>query len=371
MNATSLRILHVISAPAAGGAEVYVKQLALELRRQGHRPAIGFVSRAAEEGRDAEFERRYLAELTEGGIDFFFLGGASRKNPLGGAFHVRRFCKSNGVQLYHSHLKVGIVCGLLLRIPRLHTHHTSVPRVPRLAYGLFNLMVDQYVGISDRCSELLGSFTGRPVATVRNAIDISRFQPLVREPGMGSRFECISVGRIFAPKNFALLVRAIALLHPRILKRMHVSIVGEGPAHLVQALEKQIRQEGLGDRVKLLGNRSDIPELLERSDLFVMSSAWEGFPIALLEATASGLPFVATDVGGCREIAELCGNGVVVAAQDPQVLADAIADLVEHRDKLRRLSKAAIKSAPKLSIETAADAHIELYRDLLGERDSE
>jgi glycosyltransferase involved in cell wall biosynthesis len=366
-----LRILHVVSVAGAGGAETYAKQLALEFRRRGDQPAIAFIDHAIDERRSVEFERLYLAELDDAGIDHFVIGRSARRNPLLGAWQMWRYCRANRIQIYHSHLKRGLLFGAFLRIPRVTTHHNGVPEVPVWAYRLFNYVVDQYVGISASCGDLLRKYSGRPVQIIRNGIDLSRFTASLRDRVTDGPFQLISVGRIFPQKNYPLLIRAIALLPLKVRQRVRLSIAGEGAADLVADLERQIRAASLQDCVMLLGNRSDIPELLERSDLFVMSSAWEGFPIALLEATASGLPFVATDVGGCREIAELCGNGVVVAAQDPQVLADAIADLVEHRDKLRRLSKAAIKSAPKLSIETAADAHIELYRDLLGERDSE
>jgi glycosyltransferase involved in cell wall biosynthesis len=92
-----------------------------------------------------------------------------------------------------------------------------------------------------------------------------------------------------------------------------------------------------------------------------MSSAWEGLPISLIEATASGLPFIATDVGGCRELAYLCGNGVIVPPGDAQALAGALTALVEDSGRRAALSKAAIAKAGKLSIEAAADEHLRLY----------
>ena len=76
------------------------------------------------------------------------------------------------------------------------------------------------------------------------------------------------------------------------------------------ALETKIVMEGLERTIQLLGNRNDVPALLAHSQLFLMSSAYEGLPIALIEATMSGLPCVVTNVGGCREIIEKCQNGV-------------------------------------------------------------
>jgi len=178
--------------------------------------------------------------------------------------------------------------------------------------------------------------------------------------------DCICIGRIVAQKNYELLVSSISLLPQRLGDQLRISIAGEGPAGVAGALQKQIEQLGLSDRIKLLGNRLDVAELLDRSDLFLMSSAWEGLPIALLEATASGLPFIATDVGGCREVAELCGNGIVVSPALPQALANALAELMTDDERRMSLSEAAVRNAHKLSIEKSAREHRILYTQLYG-----
>ena len=361
-----IRVLHVISAPAAGGAEMYVKDLTIELRRQGHEPFIAFVGRAAEGGRSTEFERHFLSELTAAGIPYSFLGHECRRNPLLGSLRIRRLCQSLDIDAYHSHLKYGILFGLLLRaIPRLHTHHSSVPNAPLWAYKFFNRLVDEYVGISEECARLLTTFTGRTPTVIRNGINIARFRRRVRRLEAAGTVQCICVGRIFRPKNYPLLVEAMGLLPGAIRDGLCVSIVGEGPADEVEELKQAIHAAGLGAHVRLLGNRRDIPELLDRSEIMVMSSAWEGFPIALLEATAAGLPFIATDVGGCREIADLYGNGLIVEAGNPNALAQAIESLLTSPEQAELLSKAAIDSAPKLSIVVAAEAHGRLYRQLI------
>lgn len=263
---------------------------------------------------------------------------------------------------------MGVIFGAFLRIPRVTTHHNSVAQVPLWVYRVLNLMVDQYVGISEVCGHLLRRYTGRQVRVIRNGIDLSKFASSIRDPGPKAKFKFLSIGRIFPQKNYQLLVRAIALLPPHVRDRMQLAIAGEGAPDVMRDLQHQITAAKLGDCITLLGNRDDIPILLQRSDLLVMSSAWEGYPIALLEATASGLPFVATDVGGCREIAQLCGNGRLVAADDAQGLADAIADLIGDPAKMHALSAAAVASASKLSIKAAAGAHLELYRAMLRKR---
>jgi glycosyltransferase involved in cell wall biosynthesis len=360
-----LRILHLLSAPAAGGAEIYVKLLALELRRMGHEPSIGFLSRAADDGRNPEFERKFLAELDDAGIDHFFVGKGARANPLLGALRVARYCRKRRIDLYHSHLKYGVAFGLLLRIPRITTHHNFIAESPRWMFRFFNLLVDQYVAVSTTCAVSLEQFTHRRAVTIRNAIDLSHFTPTVRQPLSGGALECLCVGRIFEQKNYPLLVCALGLLPRETLSKLHVSIAGEGPPDEVAKLERQIAAAGLGNRVTLLGLRSDIPELLATAHLFLMSSAWEGLPIALLEATASGLPFIATDVGGCRELADSFGNGIIVPPGDAQALAAAITELANNPELIVALSKAAIEARSSISIEAAALEHVAIYEQLV------
>jgi glycosyltransferase involved in cell wall biosynthesis len=355
-----LKILHVVSAPAAGGIEVYSKQLAAEFRRLGHRPVMAFVGHAADHGRSQEFEDQYLRELDAAGVDYFFIGDSSRRFPPIGAWRIWRYCRSNAIDIYHSHLVLGILFGFLLRIPRFHSHHSSVIRLPSWGYRLLNPLVDHYIAISRACADLLERSTGRRVAMIRNGIDIARFAGRVRR-GSKAIVQCICVGRIVEAKNYPLLLESIALARDSGSDTFRVKIVGEGQAQLVARLEREIRERGLASRVELLGNRVDVPELLGQSDLFVMSSAWEGLPISLIEATASGLPFIATDVGGCRELAYLCGNGVIVPPGDAQALAGALAALVEDCGRRAALSEAALANAGKLSIEAAADEHLRLY----------
>jgi glycosyltransferase involved in cell wall biosynthesis len=354
-----------LSAPAAGGAEIYVKQLAVELHRLGHRPTIGFLSHATDIGRSPDFERQLLAELDQAGIAYFFIGNRARTNPVLGAWRVARYCSANKIDIYHSHLKFGIAFGLFLRLPRVSTHHSMVAQYRPWVYRMLSTLVEQYVVVSTECETSLKQITRRDVVAIQNGIDTSRFTPSVRQPQPNQTLQCISVGRIFEPKNYPLLIRAFELLPSNVLSKLHLSIAGEGPPERVAELERQIRSSGLAGSVTLLGLRSDVRELLASAHLFVMSSAREGLPIALLEATASGLPFIATDVGGCRELAEAFGNGIIVPPGDAQALAAAITELANNPELIVPLSQAAVEARSSISIETAAREHVAIYEQLV------
>jgi glycosyltransferase involved in cell wall biosynthesis len=154
-------------------------------------------------------------------------------------------------------------------------------------------------------------------------------------------------------------------LPAEILKRVTLDIVGEGAPKATTDLADRIEGAGLGRIVRLSGTSNRVVERFQDADLFLMSSAWEGMPIALLEASMAGLPFIATDVGGCAEVARLCGNGLIVPPGDATAFAEALAGLVTDPVQIKALSRAALADAAIFSIEASAKAHLALYQRLL------
>jgi glycosyltransferase involved in cell wall biosynthesis len=150
--------------------------------------------------------------------------------------------------------------------------------------------------------------------------------------------------------------------------RLRWLAVGQGPlAEQVRAWHDDLR---LGDRLLLLGYRPDVPDVLAASDLFVLSSAHEGLPVALMEALAAGLPVVATDVGGLRESLRDGVDGLLVPPHDPSALADAVVRLV-HDDRGRLVMSAnARAAAERFDIRGAVRRQVQVYADLVLEREA-
>jgi glycosyltransferase involved in cell wall biosynthesis len=114
-----------------------------------------------------------------------------------------------------------------------------------------------------------------------------------------------------------------------------LTIVGDGPSR--NELHELSRKLALGDNILFLGERNDVPKLMALADLFVLSSLQEGLSLTLLEAMASGLAVVATDVGGNRELVAPGQTGVLVPSQSPERLAAAILDLLARPDAVRSM----------------------------------
>jgi glycosyltransferase involved in cell wall biosynthesis len=172
--------------------------------------------------------------------------------------------------------------------------------------------------------------------------------------GDGQPPRVITVGRLAAPKDPVTLVRALALIDDA---PFHARIVGDGPDRA--AVQEEIR--GI-DRVELLGDRRDVPELLADSDVFVLSSRSEGAPLSILEAMAAGLPVVASAVGGVPELVADGTTGLLVPPGDPAALAAALRLLLTDRDRARRLGAAGQERVrERFDLASLRRAHLELY----------
>lgn len=138
-----------------------------------------------------------------------------------------------------------------------------------------------------------------------------------------NRFIFLAVGRFAEAKDYPNLINAVRLIN----KPLYVLIAGKGK--LEREIMNLIENFNLGDSVKLIGLRTDIPTVLAGVDGYVMSSEWEGLPISILEAANVGVPSVVTDVGGCAEIVKNKINGYVVPPKSPQLLSNAMLNIME------------------------------------------
>jgi len=177
----------------------------------------------------------------------------------------------------------------------------------------------------------------------------------------------ILVARLAPEKDLGTLLRAFAIVH-RQVPAAALWIVGEGPEKPI--LISLSRELGIEKQTRFLGARNDVRNLLQAADVFALTSLSEGLSIALIEASACGLPIVATNVGGNPEIVEAPHGGVLVEPTQPEKLAEALAALLQdgpRRDANgRHLREQALR---KYSLATMTDRYCALYdRILTGNR---
>ncbi|MCP1583565.1 glycosyltransferase [Pseudoxanthomonas mexicana] len=208
----------------------------------------------------------------------------------------------------------------------------------------------------------------RALLSVPNGIRLERFRPaddvarqsLVAELGLPTGSRIIgTVGRLQPVKDHALLLRAFAKVRVQVPDAALV-IVGDGP--LRAALEAQAEQAGLSDAVRFMGDRHDVPRLLTGMEVFALTSTSEGYSVALLEACASSLPIVATDVGGNREIVRHGINGRLVPSGDTAAIATALIALLRGGEQAAAMGRAGYAWAQaEASFRTMAERYHGLY----------
>jgi glycosyltransferase involved in cell wall biosynthesis len=217
----------------------------------------------------------------------------------------------------------GTFAGRLARVPRLiHTRHGRSPHLSRRQKMLVNAasrLIDRFVCVSDDIARLAvrNGVRADRVTTICNGIDVRRFAYRGPQP----EGPAVLVARLSPEKDIDTLLHAAALV-VRQDAAFRLEIAGDGPC--LPSLRQTAAALGLDGHVRFLGQVRDVPALLARAGLFVLSSLSEGISLTLLEAMACGLPLVATRVGGNPEVVADGETGFLVTPQNPAALADAL-----------------------------------------------
>jgi glycosyltransferase involved in cell wall biosynthesis len=344
-----------------GGTETHLLRLLQRLDPRRLRPVIAVVGRA-----------RLVPEFRAQGIptQALEIHRALALEGVAGAVKIAALLRAERAGLlvtYHTAADLlGPPSGLLARVPVLSCRrddgftkkqvHVQLQRpLNELLRGMIS--VSHFVA---HVVERTERFPRSRIQVIWNGEDVTRFAPgsaddaeaLRAELGLGVE-DCLAtcVGSLTPVKDHATQLDALVSL-TRSHNRLRLLVVGDGPERATLAE----RAAPLGDRVRFLGHRRDVPRILRGSDLYVQTSLTEGFSNAILQAMAVGLPIVATAVGGNLELVPAT-CGVLVPPRDPARLAAALASLVDRQDTRLELGAAARRRAEAygtLEVMTAA-----------------
>tara|TARA_R110002126_G_scaffold13118_3_gene56753 strand:+ start:270576 stop:271679 length:1104 start_codon:yes stop_codon:yes gene_type:complete len=171
----------------------------------------------------------------------------------------------------------------------------------------------------------------------------------------------IMVARFCPQKDHATLLHALKRIEDH---NWHLSLAGNGDSLDAQQLATEL---GLGERIDFLGERDDVPELLERHDVFLLITHWEGFPRSIIEAMRAKLPTIATEVAGNGESVTHNKTGLLVPHEDISAVAEAISTLVQSRDKCLEMgANARTQYETQFTFLHMAQRNLELYKEITG-----
>jgi sugar transferase (PEP-CTERM/EpsH1 system associated) len=283
--------------------------------------------------------------------------------------------------IVHTHawgtLCEGLVAARLARVPLVvHGEHGTLQlkpyqaRVQRVAWR----HVNRLLSVSSRLAERMAATTGFPVEriqVIRNGVDLSRFGTVARAAArqwLGFDDAAVVIGtagRLVPVKDQRTLLDAAATLHQR---SCHVSVLLAGDGPLLGELQAHAHSRGLSDHVRFLGHRPDIERVFAALDIFVLSSVSEGLSNTILEAMASGLPVVATRVGGADELVLDGVTGLLVPPQSAAVMADAIEALTADPERRRVMAAAASRRAfEEFAIDRMLQNYASFYQSIAQE----
>jgi glycosyltransferase involved in cell wall biosynthesis len=371
-----VRILFLSTSMGLGGADQQLMSAAHVLQGRGHEIRIVSLTPLGPMGQEA----RSLGLPTE---SLEMARGIADPRAL---FRLARIIRAWKPDVVHSHMVhanlMGRAVRLLAPVPVLvSTIHNVYEGGAHLmaAYRLTNHLVDHMTIISEAAAN---RFIGERIVprqlltVVPNGVDTDR----LRNVPAGSRealrlavgvdagtFAWLAVGRFEEAKDYPNMLRAFARVREGRPDSV-LLIVGRGS--LQADAEALARELGLTPAVRFLGMRNDVPVVMSGADGYVMSSAWEGMPMVLLEAAAAGLPIVATGVGGNGEVVRDGETGYLVPARDPEALGQAMMRLMDVPPAERRAmgSRGHDHVRTNYGLERVADRYERAYREAMARK---
>jgi glycosyltransferase involved in cell wall biosynthesis len=386
------RILQIISgfSPESplGGIERYVMELGCLLADKNVPLTIYGLWKF-----DTPFEIEWINKLKEQGIDVVVGGNWDPDHPYRSFWNSISTLKNHfarmDFKIIHSHGQFCDIAAILLRgiyfkTPLIRTIHHEYEwrkrRSRRLLFTqvLFPLIFEKEIGVSPAVvgelnQRIVAKILNKKAGLVLNGILVEKYQNKANDGLRSSAVLHIppgklvigSVGRLVPEKGYADLLQAVNIVLQKSQDVVTV-IVGSGPEE--GNLADLIVQMDLDDHVRLIGPLNNLETIYPHFDIFVSSSHREALPTVLLESMASGIPVIATQTTGAREIIRHMENGFLVPINNPRQLAEGLLELIQKPDLRTQLAERASEDVLLYSFDKVADEQLKIYTDLLSKK---
>jgi glycosyltransferase involved in cell wall biosynthesis len=364
------RVLWLVKGLGPGGAERLLVAAAAAHDRDAYSIEVAYL---------LPWKDHLVAELERLGVACTCLG-VRREQDLRWAARLRRLLRARRPDILHAHSPYAAAVGRIVArsLPRatrpalVSTEHNpwSTFKLPTRVANAVTAPLDAAVfAVSAEVRDSMSARQRRRCEVLVHGIDLAAVGGLRRERAavraeLGVDDEAVLVGTVanYHPKkDWPNLLAAARLVADR-RDDVRFCLVGQGPlAREVEALHRSL---GLGDVVTLTGYRPDAARVMAGCDVFVLGSRWEGLPVALMEASALGLPIVATRVGGIPEAFHDGVDAVLIDPGSPESLAGAIEALADDVGGRQALGCAAAARAGDFDVHRAVGRIEDVYRSL-------
>lgn len=346
-----INFLQVIPELNVGGAERVVLELTKGLEQRGEKVGVAYLLD----------QTKLMAQYSELSVPFFNLN-VSKKNPISfikAVYRLSKIIKNHDIQLIHAHMFHALLICIIVKLfnndvrlaftshsfagfGKLRSAFIRSTRYLRAADIVFSKQQHSYL------NSVQTLVIGNGVQTENTKINSSENREIKK---------FIIVGRLSALKDHQLLIKSFASLPD---KSIELWIVGEG--ELRNMLENLVQEYRLASRVKFWGLQQDVRHFLRQSDCFIISSKWEGLPMALLEAAMVGLPVISTPVGAVPELLE--NNRGYIATREN--LSTVMEHVLNHPEEAyTRAVNLQQWVESHYSAKAMVDKHIDLYREII------
>ena len=364
-----MRIAYIVTrADPIGGAQIHVRDLAAAVRRQGHSATV--ITSGS-----GPFVDELRAQDTPTVVLRHLAGPINPVRDFRALREIRAVLAELRPDLLAAHSSkagtLGRLAGRALQIPVVFTVHgwAFTPGIPPLRAAMYR-RIERSVGPLASRIITVSEFDRRlaldariatedRVVTVHNGMaDIT---PALRADPGRTPVRLVMVARFGAQKDHATLLRALAGLREH---EWELDLIGEGP--LMAQMSSLAATLGIGGRVRFLGQRMDVDQILARAQASLLVTNWEGFPLSILEAMRAGLPVVASSVGGVGESVSDGETGYLVPRGDVEVLRDRIGRLLTSAELRSRLgANARTLYEQRFTLGHCVAGTLAVYRDVL------
>ena len=332
-------ILFLIETGGPGGAEKMLLNLVTHIDRSRFYPFVCLTKKGWLYEKLINYKIKTYIIKTKAKFDFLW------------SIRLAKLVLEKNINLIHTHLPdanfYGALTSLITKCPQIATEHGDIHHMQRRLVFIFKyfftgIVAKKVIAVSNFTAQRLKTIiNSKKISVIYNGINLDIFKIHLDKKTIRKKLGVpedaiiiVCIANFYPVKGHYILLKAFSIIKDKI---PNAYVICAGKGELKNELVSKVQSLGLKDRFLILGFREDIPELLIASDIFVLPSFSEAFPMSLLEAMGAGLPVIATNVGGVPELVEDGKSGFIVNPGAAEELVEKILFLVKNKTLIKKM----------------------------------